>query len=271
METDLRHNVSKTGGTLLVCAMLLAGACSSTPTISPADAGAVDASHPDAGRIDAGATDAGHIDAGSSDDAGPIDAGSIDAGIADAGDVVDAGSYDAGSADEVDAGDPDGGYDPRVLAPPGSPLPNVMVDGIDCGSHEAFVSHVHAHLAIYVNGEEKLVPAGVGIGVPRDYSNGFVVGGSCFSWLHTHDVDGIIHIEAPLVRDFTLGNFFDIWRQPLSATQAGPAEGTVTAYVNGVLFTDDLTTIKLNSHDVIQLDVGEPVIPPQPYTFQGGL
>ena len=44
----------------------------------------------------------------------------------------------------------------------------------------------------------------------------FVTSGSCFSWLHTHASDGIIHIESPVKRTFTLGDFFDLWSQPLS-------------------------------------------------------
>jgi hypothetical protein len=42
---------------------------------------------------------------------------------------------------------------------------------------------------------------------------------NCFYWLHTHDESGIIHIEAPLHRDFTLGQFFDIWNKKLSNDQ----------------------------------------------------
>ena len=72
-------------------------------------------------------------------------------------------------------------------------------------------------------------------------------------------------------RTFTLGNFFDIWGLPLSANQVGPAQGTVTAYLNGQLFSGDPTTIPLDAHNLIQLDVGAPTIAPQPYTFPAGL
>ena len=33
---------------------------------------------------------------------------------------------------------------------------------------------------------------------------------------HTHDSTGIIHIESPLKRDFTLGQFFDVWKSKLN-------------------------------------------------------
>ena len=29
-------------------------------------------------------------------------------------------------------------------------------------------------------------------------------------WLHTHAADGIVHIESPVDRTYTLGNFFDV-------------------------------------------------------------
>jgi hypothetical protein len=32
-----------------------------------------------------------------------------------------------------------------------------------------------------------------------------------FSPLHTHDTSGIIHVESPTVRSFTLGEFVDLW------------------------------------------------------------
>jgi len=40
-------------------------------------------------------------------------------------------------------------------------------------------------------------------------------------WLHTHAADGIIHTESPVERTYTLGDFFDIWGQPLGRHQVG--------------------------------------------------
>ncbi len=43
---------------------------------------------------------------------------------------------------------------------------------------------------------------------------------TCLYPLHVHDGEpNIIHIESPIQKTYTLGNFFDIWGQPLSATQ----------------------------------------------------
>ncbi|HWE70521.1 MAG TPA: hypothetical protein VG205_09170 [Acidimicrobiales bacterium] len=168
-----------------------------------------------------------------------------------------------------------GGTAGSILAPAGDTDLTTAVDGISCSSTEQLVFHIHAHLAVYVNGAPKLLPPGVGIGPPLQFqttSTGpFVDGGSCFSWLHTHDSSGIIHIESPIQRVYTLGNFFDIWGQPLSATQVGPAAGAVTATVNGTPFTGSPRDIPLNAHNVIQLDVGSTTPAPQPYTFPSGL
>jgi hypothetical protein len=99
----------------------------------------------------------------------------------------------------------------------------------------------------------------------------FVDAGSAIYWLHTHDETGVIHVESPVQRTFTLGNFFDIWHQPLGPNQVGSLTGPVTAFVNGKQVNGDPRTIPLDAHDLIQLDVGGPVVPPQPYTFPAGL
>jgi hypothetical protein len=144
------------------------------------------------------------------------------------------------------------------------------VDGIECQTSEQVAYHIHAHLAIFVSGASRTVPAGIGIPGPQQVQNGFVVGGKCLYWLHTHDTTGIIHIESPVQRVYTLGQFFDIWGQPLSSTQVGSASGHVTVYLNGKPFAGDPRTIKLTPHAVIQLDVGT-VVPPRSYAFPAGL
>jgi hypothetical protein len=149
------------------------------------------------------------------------------------------------------------------------------VDGIACQTGEQLTYHHHAHVAVYANGAVRAIPRGIGIKPPtseQDSSEGkFVVSGSCFYWLHTHTQDGIIHIESPSPKTYTLGNLFDIWQQPLSSTQVSTALGSVTAYVNGKQYNGDPRSIPLNQHDVIQLDVGSPNVPPKSFTFPQGL
>jgi hypothetical protein len=160
-----------------------------------------------------------------------------------------------------------------ALVQRGSSPPAREIDGIKCETQEQLLFHIHAHLALYADGQPRTVPAGIGIPDPQaeQTSQGrFVVGGSCFYWLHSHSEDGVVHIESPVQRTFTLGNYFDIWGQPLSATQVGADRGPVTAYLNGQRFTGDPRTIPLTAHAAVQLDVGTDV-PPQPYTFAPNL
>jgi hypothetical protein len=161
-----------------------------------------------------------------------------------------------------------------ILASTGGQATGDTVDGISPNVNEQTLFHVHAHLAIYVNGKQKLLPYGVGIVPPyqlqADGNSEFVAGGSKFYWLHTHDETGVIHIESPVQRTFTLGNFFDIWHQPLSNTQIGPNKGTVTAFFNGKKYTGNVRNIPLNAHGQIQLDLGT-AVPFQKYTFPQGL
>jgi hypothetical protein len=151
--------------------------------------------------------------------------------------------------------------------------PGAPVDGIQCQSNEQLVYHIHAHLAIYVDGSPRSIPMGIGIAPPRQTAAGatgpFVVSGSCFYWLHAHTSDGIIHVESPSPRTYTLGNYFDLWHQPLSPTQVGPAQGPVTAYVNGKVFAGNPRDIPLGNHTRIQLDVTKSVAPAR-YTFPSG-
>ena len=147
------------------------------------------------------------------------------------------------------------------------------IDGIQCQTSEQVAYHLHAHLAIYPNGQPQTVPLGIGIPNPQteNTTDGpFAASGDCFYWLHTHQTDGVIHIESPSQRTYTLGDFFDIWGQKLSASQVSSDTGTVIAYVNGAPYTGDPRQIPLTAHAVIQLDVGTDVSP-KPYTFANGL
>jgi hypothetical protein len=148
------------------------------------------------------------------------------------------------------------------------------VDQISCQASEQTLFHIHAHLAIFVNGKARQVPAGIGVpgAQAQPTPNGpFIAAGTCFYWLHTHAADGIIHIESPIQRTYTLGDFFDEWGQPLGPTQAGPAAGRVVALYNGHVYQGNPHNIPLTAHAQIQLDVGTPLIAPQPVTFPAGL
>ena len=158
-----------------------------------------------------------------------------------------------------------------VLANPQALKLNQTVDGVKCERAEKVAFHIHAHLAIFVNGKQRQIPYGIGIGPPLagqpNKISGFVTQGSCFAWLHTHTADGIIHMEAPKKQTFTLGQFFAVWGIKLSATQVGPAHGRVTALVDGKVVSGDPRKIVLKAHELVQLDVGTPLIGQQKISF----
>src|ERR1700674_4666449 len=88
------------------------------------------------------------------------------------------------------------------------------IDRVKCEVTEKLAFHIHAHLAIFVNGKQRQVPYGIGIGpplhgVPSPISP-FVTSGTCIAWMHTHTADGIIHMEAPKLMSFALGQFFEL-------------------------------------------------------------
>jgi hypothetical protein len=155
-----------------------------------------------------------------------------------------------------------------VLAGINSAAQGSTVNGVQCQSNEQTVYHIHAHLAVYVNGTQRSVP--YGIGIPGGTAGqGYVGSGTCFYWLHTHDQTGVIHMESPVQKFYTLGGFFAIWGQPLTSGQIGSAKGTLTVYVNGKRYAGDPASITLTAHELIQVDVGRNVAP-QPYTFPSG-
>jgi hypothetical protein len=154
------------------------------------------------------------------------------------------------------------------------------VDGVQCNAGEKTVTHVHTHLTIFVNGQARVIPYGVGIPGNQAVSTPegpFVETGSCFYWLHTHAEDGIIHVESPSTTEtFTLGQFFAEWGIPLSSTQVGPATGKETVFFaapgkNVGIYKGDPANLPLGSHYQIQIDIGTPIVKPVNITNWGQL
>ncbi|MCX6398032.1 MAG: hypothetical protein NTV23_16205 [Propionibacteriales bacterium] len=124
--------------------------------------------------------------------------------------------------------------------------------------------HAHAHLSVYVDGRLRAVPSTIGTYEPviEDTRTGpLVTEAECFYNLHTHAQDGVIHFEAPQPREFTLGQFFAVWGQPLSGSQVGRFRGPVTVYVDGRRDLGDPAEIVLTEKRTIQLVVGKDVQP----------
>jgi len=148
----------------------------------------------------------------------------------------------------------------QVSVPTMSPI-----QGIRCDRMEGTAYHVHAHLTILNHGKPVDIPDDVGRPIFAP----------CIYWLHTHTSDGIIHVEAPMVRTFTLGQFFEIWGEPLSRTRAADARvlhgEKMTVWVNGQRYSGDPKTIALAEHTDITIEVGSPANKPAPFDGWGQL
>jgi hypothetical protein len=139
------------------------------------------------------------------------------------------------------------------------------INGISCDAMEGQRLHIHQHLSIVNNGKPITIPPTIGQRM----------GERCLYWLHTHTPDGILHIEAPLDRTFTLGDFFAVWGMPLSKTQAAnvtaPKGTELTIWVNGKKYLDDPSKIALTAHADIVIQAGKPNDKPKPFTAWGSL
>jgi hypothetical protein len=171
----------------------------------------------------------------------------------------------------------------RVASGGGSSGPNTQpVANIKCQAGEQVAVHYHAHLTILYKGTPVTVPHGIGIpGAQLDPNSQtpYVATGTCFYWLHTHDDSGVIHIEAPQSdanRQFTLGNFFAIWGQPLSTgkvatLKVGKGE-QMKVWVDGKPYSGDPSRVVLKAHQQVVIEIGPPFTDPPPgYTFASGL
>jgi hypothetical protein len=141
--------------------------------------------------------------------------------------------------------------------------------GLPMLGSEMLAVHYHAHIDMLIRGEPVVVPANVGIDIARQK----------ISPLHTHDATGIVHIESAEDIQFTLGQFFTEWGQPLKANGIGPitlAEGeALRVYRDGKLVAGDPAAVTLTKHGEFFIWVGPAATPPSKpvatFTFPKGL
>jgi hypothetical protein len=93
-----------------------------------------------------------------------------------------------------------------VADPVGGFGENVGAVSCDSGGHDA-AYHIHSQLTIKLpDGSTAEVPPNIGISQ------------NCMYWLHTHDPDGQLHVEAPDETLATLADFLEIWRRSTNPT-----------------------------------------------------
>lgn len=117
---------------------------------------------------------------------------------------------------------------------------------------EGAVEHIHVHLDVLVDGQPVAVPADIGI----DRRRGTI------SPLHTHDDTGVIHIESPVKRQFSLGELFSEWQVSLSPDNIGALRAgngkVLRVFVNGQQQSGNPAAIIFNAHDEIAVVYGTP-------------
>ncbi|HET9095935.1 MAG TPA: hypothetical protein VFN37_04695 [Candidatus Baltobacteraceae bacterium] len=150
------------------------------------------------------------------------------------------------------------------------------VDGIPCvTTMDESHYHIHVFIGLIQNGRELALPDGAGMKNPGADSGGVTSTASCFYYLHTHDAAGIVHVEDPSTASrttalHTLGQFFAIWGQPLSAwttiyTSGQSYRGQGSQFVSNSTYTKYTASpgsMPLYAHEVIWLESGSPAIGP---------
>lgn len=140
--------------------------------------------------------------------------------------------------------------------------------GLPMLGQEGQVLHIHSHLDVFVDGKPVTVPAEIGIDLVKQQ----------ISPLHTHDTSGVVHIESPVKKDFTLGEFMTEWNVPISKGALGPLKTCggkeLHVYVNGKEQSGDPAALKLGAHEEIAVvygAAGDKVRVPASYNWPQGL
>jgi hypothetical protein len=122
--------------------------------------------------------------------------------------------------------------------------------GIPALTEEGQVVHTHQHLDVFVRGQRLIVPASIGI----DAQSRFIAP------VHTHDPTGIIHVESPVVRTFTLGQFFGLWGVRFTPRCIGGycerGAARLRVFVNGRPVRGDARALALREHQQIVIAFG---------------
>jgi len=122
--------------------------------------------------------------------------------------------------------------------------------------------HTHQHLDVFVNGSHVAVPARIGINLAE----------RVVSPIHTHDASGLVHVESPTFRSFSLAEFFGVWGVRLTKMCLGGAcgPGQLHVFVNGRRVEDPNLAL-LGRHAEIVVAFGSPPAPlPASYSFPSG-
>lgn len=108
------------------------------------------------------------------------------------------------------------------------------------------------HLELFANRRVVVIPEHVGVRKGCRYP------------LRTLTPTGVIELDEP---EQTLGDFFGVWRMPLSRRHLLTFRGAVTAYVAGRRWNGAAAAIPLRDHAQIVVEIGGYIRPHRFYLF----
>ena len=116
---------------------------------------------------------------------------------------------------------------------------------------EIMLMHIHPRLYLNVDGKPYFVPQNVGIDSDlwKDHSLD-QYGMKGMAPLHTHTADGMIHVESKVVRNYTLGEFLDIWGLDLKGKSVSVSVygKPISDYRNHVFKDDESIIMNITSN-----------------------
>jgi hypothetical protein len=116
---------------------------------------------------------------------------------------------------------------------------------------EIMLMHIHPRLYLNVDGKPYFVPQNVGIDSDlwKDHSLD-QYGMKGMAPLHTHTADGMIHVESKVVRNYTLGEFLDIWGLDLKGKSVSVSVygEPISDYRNHVFKDDESIIMNITSN-----------------------
>ena len=122
------------------------------------------------------------------------------------------------------------------------------IQGVACKSGTQY--HAHALISFYKDGQRLALPGNIGRNANCNYE------------LQTADKSGVVHIQSSAAKTFTLGQFFAVWGQSLSADTVAGLEGKPSYYIidNETItqYTDDPQNIELKPHREVLIVTGTP-------------
>lgn len=118
----------------------------------------------------------------------------------------------------------------------------------ECTGHDEGNVHIHATLEIYF--QNRKMPVSQNVGVTSD----------CIHPVHTHETEGLLHVDYPTDYPFTLGDFFSVWGYIFNKDQLANIR-TIDGYEIVMTVNDaenkEFENLVIGDQDTIRIDVVE--------------